>query len=201
VDIQPQPECLQAWLTFIASLIGSLAWPTLLGIILFRLWRHVDSLVSRIEEVTLPGGAGAKFAKQLNAARSKSEKVALEEQPPLPPAALGEPGDRHYLELAKSFPAAAVMEAFKDVEKVLLEIRSRLGYEPDGKTLTGLVNALQKRKLITPDTAALFNALRQSRNTAVHAGNRRQITAAEAIDYNEQVQVLVTALRRVLDKL
>jgi hypothetical protein len=37
------------------------------------------SLVERIEEVTLPGGAAAKISRKIEEARSKSQKLALEE--------------------------------------------------------------------------------------------------------------------------
>ena len=37
------------------------------------------SLVERIEEVTLPGGAAAKISRKIEEDRSKSQKLALEE--------------------------------------------------------------------------------------------------------------------------
>jgi hypothetical protein len=44
------------WLGFIASVIGSLAWP---GVVLIVLWynrQRLSSLPDWIEELTLPGG-------------------------------------------------------------------------------------------------------------------------------------------------
>jgi hypothetical protein len=51
------------WLEFIASIVGSLAWP---GVVLIFLWinrGHLANLLDWIEELTLPGGFKFKFTK------------------------------------------------------------------------------------------------------------------------------------------
>jgi hypothetical protein len=58
-------------LEFIASIIGSLAWP---GVVLVVLWynrQRLASLPDWIEELTLPGGTKIKFVRALASAEAK----------------------------------------------------------------------------------------------------------------------------------
>lgn len=87
-------------------------------ILVFVYRRHIVSLVERTEEVTLPGGAAAKISRKIEEARSKSQKLALEEtaedEAAVPQGIEADrPLDDPYFEPAERFPEAAVMEAFK----------------------------------------------------------------------------------------
>lgn len=58
-------------LEFIASIIGSLAWP---GVVLVVLWynrKRLANLPDWLEELTLPGGAKIKFVRALEKARAQ----------------------------------------------------------------------------------------------------------------------------------
>jgi hypothetical protein len=67
------------WKQFFASMVGSLAWPVVVVALLVLLRKHLASMAERLEELTLPGGAKAKFDRQLDAARTESEKIIVPE--------------------------------------------------------------------------------------------------------------------------
>ena len=63
------------WLTFISKLIGDLAWPAVVVCLLLLLRPYLGGLAQRLEELTLPGGARAKFRDDLEAAREQAIPV------------------------------------------------------------------------------------------------------------------------------
>src|SRR5262249_22744519 len=120
------------WKAFVASVVGSLAWPVVLAYFLFLFRDQLVGLPSRIEELTLPGGAGINLARQVDKVRDQAEIVEVEEGvPPTDVLAL----DPAILQLAQLFPEAAVVQAFKELEGVILQIRARLPDERPHRTL------------------------------------------------------------------
>jgi hypothetical protein len=187
------------WLQFTSSLIAALAWPSVAVVLLILLRKQLGSLATRLEELTLPGGAKAKFKEQLESSRDKAEEVALdtsqgqlEKQPGL---------DDAFLELAKRFPEAAVAQAWKEIEEVLLQIRERLSTTQARSNLNSVVRRLREQHLIDGSAEELFINLRQARNTAVHVSEKASITPGEAVEYRDQVRVLVELFRNVLARL
>lgn len=188
------------WLQFLSSVIGSLAWPLVVLVLLVLLRRHLGPLAGRLEELSLPGGAKAKFKEQLESGRQSAETVALDApnaiERPVSPAM-----DGTFLELAKNYPDAAISQAWKEVEDVLLEIRGRLPDVQERSNLNSVVRRLKERGLIDGAAEKLFLNLRQARNTAVHAGKSARITTGEAVEYRDQVRVLLSLFRSVLERL
>jgi len=187
------------WLQFISSVIATLVWPSVAVVLLILLRKQLSSLATRLEELTLPGGARAKFKEQLESSRDKAEEVAseshsgyLEKEPPL---------DDAFLELAKKLPEAAVSEAWKEVEQMLLEIREHLLGTNSRQNLNSVVRRLREQQFIDGAAEGLYLNLRQARNTAVHATEKASITPGEAVEYRRQVRVLVELFRRVLARL
>jgi hypothetical protein len=187
------------WLQFTSSIIASLAWPSVLVVLLILLRKQLGSLATRLEELTLPGGAKAKFKEQLESSRDKAEEVAYESEPG---QLKKEPTlDGAFLELAKRFPEAAVSQAWKEVEAVLLETRERLLGPNSRQNLNSVVRRLREQGLIDGSAEELYLNLRQARNTAVHATEKASITPGEAVEYREQVRVLVGLFRNILNRL
>jgi hypothetical protein len=63
------------WLQFFASIIGSLAWPSVVVALLFMLRGQMAGLVGRLEELAF-GGAKAKFAMALEQGKANTEQLA-----------------------------------------------------------------------------------------------------------------------------
>ena len=182
------------WKAFVASVFSSLAWPVVAIILLIFLRKHLPGLAERLEEVTLPGGAKAKFDRALEKGRTESELVAAERRPAVREHSAQ---DERRLELAKQFPEAAVMEAYKDVEALLLQLRSRLDLPPR-TNLRSVVRRLVERGVLTPDVQPLFDSFQQARNASAHAGDVNGITPGEAIEYMAQAELLATVFEDIL---
>jgi hypothetical protein len=72
-----------------------------------------------------PCGAKAKFVRALTRARAETETVV----PQVPSDEQNKPDER-LLRLANRFPEGAILEAYKEVERVLLELRTYLDMRP-----------------------------------------------------------------------
>jgi hypothetical protein len=187
------------WLQFTSSIIAAIAWPFVVLLLLVLLRKQLGSLATRLEELTLPGGTKAKFKEQLESGRDKAEEVASESDPASPQKE--RVPDDAFLELAKRFPEAAISQAWKEIEQVLLEIRERLLGANSRQNLNSVVRRLRDQQLIDGSAEELYLSLRQARNTAVHATDRTSITPGEALEYRDQVKVLVRLFRKVLEQL
>src|SRR5215469_14351177 len=97
-------------LSFIASLVKSLAWPGVVLVLLYFLRPHIRGLVERRDEISLPGGTRAKFSKEMDEARDQRELIVLSDgEPPRPdPAELRLAGIERYVALANLSPEGAV---------------------------------------------------------------------------------------------
>jgi len=182
------------WKAFIASIIGSLAWPGIVAVLLIVLRKHLNSLAERIEEITLPGGTKAKFLRALAEGRVEKELVGVDN----PTLDLDTSDPR--LELADRFPEAAVMEAYKEVEAVLLELRKCIDLPPR-TNLRNVVRALVERQLVDPESQPLFESFQRARNASAHAGNENRITPGEALEYMAQARFLKALFDEALKRL
>ena len=187
-------------LTFISSLVASLAWPAVAIILLILLRPQLASLARRLEKLTLPGGASAEFSKQLDEARKATEEIkeadsSAAASPPSP--TLTEPDDP-YLELANKFPEAAIMQSYKEIEAALASFREAFPKLP--RTDVQLMHELTRSQLIDPEIMPLFHRVRNLRNAAVHAGGEA-ITRGEALEYRSICQFLLTRIKEAMDRL
>ena len=133
------------WLSFIASLAKSLAWPIAVLLLVLLLRRQVGPalarLLDRATRLKAPGGIEFEFGRELGKAREKSEALEIETarsaapQPSFAKPAISptEPDDR-YIALAKLSPEAAILDAFKQVERVLVENQHMLDANYQGPT-------------------------------------------------------------------
>jgi hypothetical protein len=73
-----------------------------------------------------------------------------------------------YLKLAQIVPAAAVMEAFKEVEAVIINNKDEFR-NVRSHNLSAFVQELQRNELIDQELVEQFRRVRDMRNLAVHA--------------------------------
>lgn len=186
------------WKQFFASIIASLAWPAVLAYLLYLLRAQLGDLVGRISELTLPGGAGIKLSRQVERVSHQAEKVEAEvalEQPFITTL------DPKTLKLANEFPEAAFLDAYKELEGVLLSIRPRLTDTRPFRNPTEVMRRLHTEGRISLSVVELFDRLRQARNTTVHARREDGLTPGEAVELIRQTKSLTELLIRVSDKL
>jgi hypothetical protein len=185
------------WLEFIASIIGSLAWP---GVVLLVLWynrQRLANLPDLIDELTLPGGSKIKFVRAL--ARASAEANLLAPEAPDIAHANGQVGSDASLELAGQFPEAVIVQSFIEVVETLGEMVRFLALPTKGRDPTSVVFELARLGYIDQSRIRLFVDLKDAYTAAVQAGYRR-LTVEEALRYRQAAQVLNTELREVLKR-
>jgi hypothetical protein len=185
------------WKQFVASLVGSLAWPIVLLIIVTMYREELIKFLKQIKKIGA-GGVNVELSEQVAAVRDAGKAVEAEQGVQPPEALALNPA---IVQLAKSFPEAALVQAFKELEGVLQEIRSRLPDDKPHRNLTEVVKALAEQKYITQNVVALFQKLQETRNIAAHTKNREEMSPAEAIELITQIKLLQTLLTNVCTQL
>lgn len=185
------------YLQFWSSVIGSAAWPVAIVVIVTIFRKQLRFLLSQVRKI---GGAGlnVELAAQVQEVQRVGEAVELE-QGGL--AAEKEPLDPTLMQLVQSFPEAAVLQEYRSVERLLLQIRDKL---PDGRphrNLNEVLNRLASLGMVSDTVVTLFQSVRQARNTAAHAKQGYKMTSGEAIELIGQTKTLQTVLERVLQEL
>ena len=206
VDSLPteSPGVFVDWLTFIVEITRSLAsWPVVAAVFLFWLRPHYSELVNRIETVKFPGGAEALFRKELQKATLDAEalpKRAIQARTQDAAPDFDQAGIQRndFLTLSATFPEAAVMYSFQNVEHILNEIGEKLGVRP-GQSRR-VIELLREREVIGMPSYDLYNRLSKLRNIAVHQGNSN-LTQEEALQYQRLADAFVNWLRVLLERL
>lgn len=180
------------WLQFISGMTGSLAWPVVVLILIAYLRKGI---LENLEEFELPGGYKAKFRKNLDIGQKHADELIAERPDVAKPRGIAH---EEQLRSFSSFSDMAVLNMYKEVEQLLLQIRDHLGVQT--LNMPSVMRRLMEKHLIDETTLQLFESLRKARNAAVHAGNEK-ITAAEALEFHDQAELLKDILRRALEEL
>ncbi|MBB2959824.1 hypothetical protein [Methylobacterium sp. R2-1] len=105
------------WLQFFSSIIASLAWPSVVALLLILLRSQLASLAQRLEELTLPGGAKASFKELIQEAKTSAEFIASKK-----------PSDNSQVSETKRLPTPKdkIFDTFQDAEAKMAAIISEL---------------------------------------------------------------------------
>jgi hypothetical protein len=192
-------------LEFIASIIGSLAWP---GVVLVVLWynRHrLANLPDWIEELTFPGGAKIKFAKALTEASARAEQLMPEVKNA---EAKDSVGPDPMSDLANQLPEAAVIVSFREVEQTLGEMVRFLALPMRVTESGGIIAELVRRGYIDENTVQLFQSLKDARDASLrtiqyhsYRSTALRLWPEQALRYREAAKALNIKLREVLASL
>jgi hypothetical protein len=164
-------------LTFVSSLVASLAWPvTVLALaLLFRgpLRRLFDRLPKRVKagpvEVEWPEIAA-------------EARVALATAGEAPAQADAGSLTERFVDLAKREPAAAVMAAWAEIEKAVRDRMAERGALSDRDSVYLMVDLALRVGAINAGTAQAVKGLIHLRNLAAH-GRADELDTEKAIDY------------------
>jgi hypothetical protein len=187
-------------LEFVASIIGSLAWP---GVVLVVLWynrKRLENLPDWIDELTLPGGTKLKFTKALDKATLLASEgtLAVSESPDIAHVE-GHVASDPIWELAKQFPAAAVVQSFIEVVETLGQMVRFLALPTKRREPSDVIRELARLDYVDEKSLSLFESLKDGYNAAVRVGYSR-VTPGEALRYREAAQVLNAQLRTALPR-
>lgn len=181
------------YLRLLVELLSALAWPVaaLLIVLIFR--KPLLRLVARMKAFTGPGGVGATFAAELEKAREAAEDTELPEVERAPAALTS---DDPFFAFAQTYPEAAALEAYRELESFVATATKELGVRLRPYQV---IRALYQHGDIDESIKKLYERIRSTRDAAVHS--RRPITRGEALDFRELVRTLIAALREAMPKL
>jgi len=180
---------------FIASLVSSLAWPVLVGMILLALLRHRENLAGLIQIIrkyvkTVKVGS---IELTLQDARQDAEAIAVERGEPL---AAEVPADDRLMRLAQLDPALAVVDVWKELEGAIIKLIQHNGMVRFTNP-AHFMKVLADERKITKSELMLYNHLRKIRNEAVHSRDPMALTLAEVLEYRTLVSALVDRLEKL----
>jgi hypothetical protein len=190
------------WLQFIAAVVGHLAWPTVILIVVFGVRKHLGSLAERILELSF-GGAKVTFDKALQkgaeiidvSPTSAQPMPPPETEPELPPpvgndeltsATGSHPDIKLSNALWLSTGIGRIISAYETIDELLREIGDMIGL----KTKNGaqIIESLYRRGLIAEEMRQLYRGLRDARNAVAHA--RALPNEEEIVEYTRQASYL-----------
>jgi hypothetical protein len=161
-------------LEFIASIIGSLAWP---GVVLVVLWcnrQRLASLPDWIEELTLPGGTKVKFIRALASAEAKLSAS----EAPTAAQVEGHADTQSSPDVIAQFPEAIVVQSFIEIVETCGQMLRFLPLPTKGRDPEGVVRGLAHFGYIKGNSVDLFLNLQEAYTAAV----RRHINFLLDID-------------------
>jgi hypothetical protein len=186
------------WLQFIDAMVGHVAWPLVVLIIVFAVRKHLGSLAERILELSF-GGATVKFDKLLSkGAEIIKHAPAIESFP-----ADAEPG---LTEPHKDIKASNILDneiinifhAYRMTEMLADEAAEKLGVKT--RNPRAILAMLHRRGLVSEEIVKLHETLREARNAALH-GAMFSITDAEAAEFIRQALYVNLALKQASKQL
>jgi hypothetical protein len=181
-------------LTFISSVVSSLAWPltslVVLSLIVFRADR-LRAIISSIRfkdiEVTLN--------KRFEEARAVGDEIpapqssqALEKQSSI---------DDHILKLAAVDSGVAILRSWQKLEGKVIQLIQHNGLIRFTRS-DSFIRQLAKLDKLSFEEASLYSKLRGIRNDVVHIhGSSKQPTIAEVVEFDQLVEKLVSRLEEI----
>lgn len=191
-------------LQFLASIIGSLAWPGAVLVVLWynrvRLSKLFSNVPEWIEELTLPGGTKIRFPKAVQKAAETAELIAPETKKaeangPLDTAGKG-PNE---IAASMRFYESLVLESFLEIVELCGALVRFLALPTKGRDPGSVIAELIRLGFIDSEFSSLFNYLREGYLSAVRADYGR-VKQKDARKYRNAALTLIEALREALPR-
>lgn len=180
------------WREFIASLIGSLAWPGAVVVLVLLLRKQIQELMRGPMSRLAVGPFEVEWDRTVEATKRE-----------LPPAPVERDGGEVLPQggivadlwpLTEVAPAGAVVEGFNRVESALVRRLGGVMEKVPRSSARQLARLAEKHDLITDETVRAVDGLSVLRNLAAHGRDDRQITPAEAAEYLGLVEAVLYAI-------
>jgi hypothetical protein len=183
---------------FIASLVGSLAWPSLVAILLWINRGRLKNLPEWLQEMSLPGGWKVIFRKENAEATLQADDL---KEAGKPQVAAPIAREEQINKLVTERPDLAVLDVYRDIEGTIGEIRSRIPGFPTPSTSGPrfVLTELLKRHLIDGQAVSLYEHLRSARNAIAHGSSVGYPSMEEAKLFVRNARVLNSLLRGALE--
>ncbi|MBI1732668.1 MAG: hypothetical protein HYR49_07885 [Gammaproteobacteria bacterium] len=172
------------WLTFIATLVDSLAWPAVVIAILFIVRERLPEMVTALRRLKYKD-LELEFETSTAAIEKKSEEALPSVTKAVTFAGSTEDDERNRLtQIAEISPRSAILEAWLLVERAAVDVIRKRGIS-NLKSMPGpmqLRDYLRKGELLNETLLGLFEELRFLRNEAVHVSDA-QFTPKAVVNY------------------
>jgi hypothetical protein len=174
------------WLTFASSVIGSIAWPVTLVVILFILREPIIQLLPLLRRLKYKE-LELQFELQVQEVKAAVDAVL----PAPPPPAIANPELDRLVDTAGTSPRRAILEAWRMLDRAVEDAAIRTGASPD---VTGPA-ALRHldAKGLEHVTVSFILKLRDLRNEVAHA-SAFDVDSAPALNYVGTVRSLIQLL-------
>ena len=181
------------WLTFTASVIDSLAWPSAMILLVFVLRKPIKVLLPLLQRLKYKE-LELEFGKQVGEIR---EEVAREISDETYLASSTDESSAT-VRLAEVSPRSAVLEAWREVELAALDAARTIGGESmQNKTLTyQAIRLLEERQSLDRNLISLLRDLRGLRNQAAHAPDFG-LSKESALEYAASASAVARYLKKV----
>lgn len=181
-------------LTFAAEVVKAVAWPASVFASVLLLRKPLANLLPRTSSVKY-GELEVEFGREISELHDKAATELPAATAPKAPA----PGleDRLVDVLAVS-PNAAVLSAWREVERAALQLVEAQGLRVDSGTATpykSIQELLARSDTVEPEKIRIFDDLRRLRNKVAHAPGL-QVTTDNALEFIEVALALVLYLRK-----
>jgi hypothetical protein len=180
------------WFEFIASLVNSLAWPMAVVILVLILRKPLAGLIPLLQRLKYKD-LELEFGRRVEEVSEKL--VAAIPRPTL--KYVPSPSESRAIQLAEVSPRAAVMEAWREVERAVIGAAKRndlsTGKEQGRVTSLRAIRSLEQAEMVERDKARLLNDVRVLRNQAAHAPEFA-LSKDSAIEYVNAAQQLTSYL-------
>lgn len=183
-------------LTFIAELVKALGWPVAVVIIVLVLRRPIAALIPLLQRLKYKD-LELEFGRAV-------EEIKAEAVHELPPStthkALPTGTEERITKLAEISPRAAVLEAWRTVENLLMQIaQRRLPPDEGGKLIPyKTISLLERDETLSPGLGSLLRDLRGLRNQAAHAPDFA-LSLESALEYASLAERAVQQLSGLID--
>jgi len=180
------------WLSFIASVVGSLAWPAAVVGLVLILRKPIRGLLPLLQR--------RKYKEfEIEFGRRVEEvKQELQELPPGAAQPTLDPSTSALLRLAEVSPRAAVLEAWREVEQAALAAARKVGGDAFRNRTSPFdaIRVLERSGPLDRNIIGLLRDLRGLRNQAAHAPDFA-LTKESALEYATSALTVARYLRDV----
>lgn len=155
-------------LTFISKMVEALAWPVLIGSVLYAVKDRLPDIVTSIRSLKYKEMT---FGSDVKAVAAVVEHVLPAwEAAALDPVNLGVEAQHHIENIAEYSPRGAILEAWLRVEKAAADVivNRKLGNMPRFPGPQRLARILYEGSVLDKEQAKAFDSLRHLRNEVVH---------------------------------
>lgn len=170
----PKRESDVSLLDFLASIVGSIAWPSAMFASVYLFRRELVPLLPLLRVRHKDWDVG--FDRLEDAGKT------ADHFPPPPPDALPPPTSEvkdTFEQLVEHHPRAAILDARADLEQAVREAAVKLGIDnASDRTLTSLIRSMGGR--VPDEVVRVLESLRQLGNNAAHNADTTSITPHEA---------------------